>query len=451
MILYLLKSTAALGILWGIYKLFLEREKLHVFNRFYLLASIVFAFSIPLINIEISSSALNNVPLLAKTLEAQPALPYDAKPVDAIIIRPATLWPEYLIITIGLVSVFFLVRFVYNLISIFKKIKSNTTIKWQGATLVLLAYNTLPYTFLNYIFISKAHYDGANIEPELFSHELAHVRQKHSFDVLLLEILRIVFWFNPLLYMYRQAIQLNHEFLADEAVNTTYQDVRAYQYLLLSKASEASGLSLTSNLNFQITKKRLLMMTKITSASTAFVKKAICAPLFMALGFYLTNFQLLAQEPIELKLDPPTITLTLKPHVLTKEDVNYQNGTILIRREGIFPEHKKYSDLTEAEKNMPMKVVYLEREVPTQQEMEKWQDAKMYGVWLNGKRIANSELAKYKASNIANYFNSKLMKNAINYGKHYFQINLMTNDYYEKVYLEGVKKDPVLFLNPKEN
>lgn len=447
MILYLLKSTAALAILWGIYKLFLEAEKMHVFNRFYLLASLVFAFTIPLVNIEIAPATENNTNFLAKTLEAQPALLYDTYHIKAVTPPEANAWLPYLIATFALVSVFFLFRFVYNLTSIYKKIKDKATIQWQGATLVLLEETTLPYTFLNFVFINKTHYTNAGIEQELFSHELAHVRQKHSVDVLLIEVLRIIFWFNPLLYLFKQAIQLNHEFLADEAVNTVYQDVRAYQYLLLSKATEASGLSLTSNLNFQITKKRLLMMTKMTSESAAFIRKAACAPLFIAIGFCLANFQLIAQEPTTLKLSAPEITLELQTPKLTLADVDLKNANIYIRRKDKNTVQKKYSELTEEEKNNHIKLLYEEVLIPTPELMEKWKDSKIYGMWIDGKRVPNHTISKYKPNDISNYWASRVLKNATNYGKHKYQLNIMTNDYYHNVYIKGVKIKPLIFID----
>lgn len=448
MILYLFKSTIGLLVLWGIYKLFLESEKLHAFNRFYLLVSLVFAFTIPIISIELpSATAENNLVLLKETIAAPPALLQVLNPVAPTEVQNTIPWLEYLIILSSSISLFFLVRFLRNLIVIFIRIRSNSTIKWHEAKLVLLEDRILPYTFLNYIFISKEYFNNAHIEPELFSHELAHVRQKHSLDVVFLELLRIIFWFNPLLYLYKQAIQLNHEFLADEAVNKTYHDVSAYQYLLLSKASQASGLTLTSNLNFQITKKRLLMMTKLTSDSAAFIRKAAIIPLFVALAFCLADFQLMAQEPTKLKLSsPPTVTLALKPHKLSREDVNYQNATVLIRRKKGLPTPKKYSELTEEEKNRNLQVLYSEKSSPTQEVMNKWKDAKMYGVWLNEKRIRNSELSKYKPSDIADFWTSKLEKNAINYGKHYYQVGLMTHDYYDNVYMKQVKESPTLYI-----
>jgi len=447
MIPYLFKSTLCLLVLWGIYKLLLESEKFHVFNRFYLLLSLVLAFAAPLINIEIPSSE-NKLVLFQNNINAQPIILQET--IEAIKPMPATSnWEAYLVTISGLVSFVLLIRFIKNIATIIKQIRQNSTVEWHGAKLVLLDKPILPYTFLNYVFISKAFYYSASIEPELFSHELAHVRQKHSLDVLFLELLRTIFWFNPLLSLWKQAIQLNHEFLADEAVNKTYNDITAYQYLLLSKASQAGGLSLTSNLNFQITKKRLLMMTKITPQSTAFIKKATCISLFVALAFCLADFRLMAQEVKTVKLSAPTVTLALKPHKLTKEDVNYKKGRFLLTEKDGKRYDKNYNQLTAEEKNMDMKLMYFEKSVPTQEEMDKWLDSKIYGVWIDDKRVANSKLSQYKYTDISNFFISKLAKNTVNYGKHYYQVDLMTNDYYNNVYIKEVIEKPIFFIDKR--
>jgi hypothetical protein len=397
------------------------------------------------------TNANNNLVLLQETIEAPPVLSQIFNTETPIEEQKEIPWSEYFIVLSSLISFFFLVRFFSNLITIYRNIQINPKVKWQKATLVLLEDKVLPYTFLNYIFIDKTKYENACIEPELFCHELAHVRQKHSLDVIFLELLRIIFWFNPLLYLFKQAIQLNHEFLADEAVNKTYDDVSAYQYLLLSKVAQTSGLTLTSNLNFQLTKKRLLMMTKITSASTAFIKKAVSVPLFIVLAFCLADFQLIAQEPTKLKLSPPAVKSTVKPHKLTKEDVNYENATVFIRGANGLPISKKYSDLTEEEKKKYIRVLYLQKVTPTEEEMEKWKNPKMYGVWIDGKRVANSEVARYKPTDIAEFSSSRILKNALNYGKHVYQLDIMTHDYYDNVYMKEVKASPILFIDEKAN
>lgn len=448
MILYLFKSTLCLLILWSIYKLLLESEKLHVFNRFYLLFSLVFGLIIPLMSFEMPASD-NSVLVFKQNLEIPPAILLATKPIETLEEPKETNWFSIFITISGLVSFVFLIRLLTNLFKIFRRIKKNPKVKRHGATLVLLEEQALPYTFLNYIFISKKHYQNASIETELFKHELAHVNQRHSLDILLIELLCVVFWFNPVLYLFKQAIQLNHEFLADEAVNKACGDVSSYQYLLLSKVSEAGGLSLTSNLNFQITKERLLMMTKITPQSTALIKKAACISLFVTLAFCLADVQLMAQEVKTVKLSAPTITLALKPHKLTKEDVNYKKGRFLLTEKDGKRYDKNYDQLTAEEKNMDMKLMYFEKSVPTQEEMDKWLDAKIYGIWLDDKRVANSKLSQYKSTDISNFFISKLAKNTVNYGKHYYQVDLMTNDYYNNIYIKQVIEKPIFFIDKR--
>ncbi len=134
-----------------------------------------------------------------------------------------------------------------------------------GATLVLLPEITLPYTFMHYLFVNKYDYETGAIERELYAHEQAHIRQRHSLDILFIEGVSCFLWFNPLLLWLKQAVRLNHEFLADEAVTRQYTNVSFYQQLLYSKLTPQSSFSLISNLSFQTTKKRFIMMTKHTS------------------------------------------------------------------------------------------------------------------------------------------------------------------------------------------
>ena len=107
----------------------------------------------------------------------------------------------------------------------------------------------------------------------MYTHELVHVNQKHTIDILFIEVLKVFFWFNPLFIFYKKAIQLNHEFLADEEIVKTYNNVPFYQNLLLQKGIGTQTIYLASNLNYLVTKKRLIMMTKSTSQTIATIKK----------------------------------------------------------------------------------------------------------------------------------------------------------------------------------
>jgi beta-lactamase regulating signal transducer with metallopeptidase domain len=257
MINYLLKSGILLLVFYAVYKLWLENEKMFRFNRAYLLLSLVFSFVIPLQLISVRPLLGNTLPVIQlegiviRTSNA--VLNKDNS--EQIII--AVLSIIYLIVTCLL-----LVRFIVNLYSFYKKIKSNNRQVVDDVQLVLIGEATLPHSFWKSIFINKEEFETGKIPLELIAHEKAHLQQKHTLDILFIEVLQIVFWFNPLLVLFKKAIKLNHEFLADKAVNERFNSVTTYQKLLLNFASNKNTIALASNLNYLITKKRLIMMTR---------------------------------------------------------------------------------------------------------------------------------------------------------------------------------------------
>jgi len=253
MIDFLIKSSLCLILLLGVYHFFLEKEKMSIFNRFYLLGSLVFSFMIPFLKFDLGSVFHNGlIPNSIQTIQGETIIINQKSNNFSIFF-----WTFY-----GIITALFTVRFGKNLIQISFKIRLNPKEKFENATLVLVEEKILPHTFMDYIFINRVNYENRKIEGELFTHELTHVSQKHTLDVLFIEILKTVFWFNPILIFYKKAIQLNHEFLADEKVVKSYNNVPFYQNLLLEKASWNSNFYLASNLNFLVTKKRLIMMTK---------------------------------------------------------------------------------------------------------------------------------------------------------------------------------------------
>lgn len=306
MIDFLIKSSISLLALLVFYHLILEKEKMHHFNRFYLLFGILFSFVIPFITIEVideSTEALVQTNTVM-TGEATMVIMPETVNYTAIII-----WSIY-----SLVTLLLMFRFMRNILKINSKIKSNTNIYYKNAKLVLLEEKTLPHTFLNYIFINETDYCNRKIEAELYTHELIHVNQKHTLDILFIEILKTLFWFNPIFIFYKKAVQLNHEFLADEQVVISHKDVPFYQNLLLTKANENPTFYLASNLNYSVTKKRLIMMTKTISKTKILLYKISLLPLFSALIFFMCTksvAQVKTSNPTE-DADQPTKTKTTK-------------------------------------------------------------------------------------------------------------------------------------------
>jgi hypothetical protein len=280
MIAYLIKSGLCLALLLAFYHWVLEREKMHQFNRFYLLGSILFSFIVPfaVIYVEVAPDVVKETTVWLLQ-ENQSAL------AEGVSMETTLDWTQYLFIGYAFVSLLMLIRFIKSLGDILLKIKRNEVIPYQKAKIVLVHDLILPHTFWNFIFINKEEYHSQKVEKELFTHELTHVTQKHTVDVLIVEALQVVLWFNPFFYPLKKAIQLNHEFLADDKVIASHHDIPKYQYLLLDKAAWKNKYYLASNLNYSLTKKRLLMMKTPNSKSTMLWKKLAIVPLVGGLIF----------------------------------------------------------------------------------------------------------------------------------------------------------------------
>ncbi|MEO8933091.1 MAG: M56 family metallopeptidase, partial [Xanthomarina sp.] len=154
----------------------------------------------------------------------------------------------------------FTVKFSRNLTEIFLKIKRNKKLKTRNSTQILLEELVVPHTFLNYIFLNRTHLENREIPKEVLIHEEAHVAQKHTLDILFIEICQIILWFHPLIYMLKKTIKLNHEFLADQKVIQQGISLSKYQQILLAFSSNALEPRLATAINYSFIKKRFTVM-----------------------------------------------------------------------------------------------------------------------------------------------------------------------------------------------
>ncbi len=431
MILYLLKSMGCLALLLFFYHLILEKEKMHNFNRFYLLGSIVFSFLIPLFTITIDKVMEDSI-VLNQSFKNQTIL----ENTTPILLKETF---DYNLLFIGfyiLISFVFLIRFGRNLFKIIKKIKQNKLINYKNAVLVLVDDKILPHTFWNFIFINKYDYYTHKIEEELFTHELTHVTQKHTLDVLIIEFLQAIFWINPLFIFLKKAIQLNHEFLADESVIHQHKNTFQYQYLLLNKAAWNNEYYLASNLNYSLTKKRLEMMTTQSSITKIWLKKLAIIPV-------LIGFIFLFAERVEAQKVMETITeqvnsLNKKSNNLTDNEIYkeyfFRNGSITFKDKNGKEIRKKYSELTKEEKKkvVPPPPLKSNKKVPTQKLIRNLKDSSKYTIWIDGKVVKNDILANYKNTDFSNYLVSSVHNNAKS--KRFpqkYQASLETTKYFE--------------------
>lgn len=497
MISYIISFILCSGLLLLIYRLLLSNENLYRFNRFYLLFSLALSLAIPLIKMEMPAkvfetgqqmfgSKIKVVDVLKDHASSQVQIsePDHIAPTDAPIITGKKshqqIVPQhknnYLahlpVVLYMLVVAALLVRFIQNLCFIKRVAVKNPAREIEGATLVLVDEDVAPHSFLRYIFINKANYDNGMVEPEIICHEQTHVAQLHSLDVIVVELFQAIFWINPFIPLYRKAIQLNHEFLADEGVVKTYTDTPTYQYLLLAKASQHGSAYLTSQFNYLITKKRLIMMTKTTTTKIALYKLLALTPLLAGAVLLFSNksmavnkpaktavtgMQIAKQEPTDtlpqrLKFnhkpipasstDAPQAVLDEFTAILKKyhQPVTSKEEAKLVKS---FSQEDKwrlevlYTQMSQEQQKKQFIAFYVPgppptKSHPTAAQLIKWQDAANYGVWIDGKRIKNADLVDYKPSDFDLVMFSRLLPIAVKNDKFHFQVDLMTPKAYAK-------------------
>ncbi|MDF0707602.1 M56 family metallopeptidase [Flagellimonas okinawensis] len=357
MLPFILKSTACLAIFLVFYKLVLENESVHHFKRFYLLGAFLAAIIIPnLVFVEYveatqSATILNSV----KDINDSPG---------AMVEVTHTEWNDILWGIYALGVVVFAIRFFKNLGQIGYRIRKNPKLKQQSTTRVLMGQPIPPHTFFSYIFLNKRHYEDCTIPEEVLLHEETHAKQKHSLDILLIELAQVIFWFNPLIYLLKNSIKLNHEFLADQAVVNKSQDRVHYQNTLLSYLSHDSfetyqSTGIANAINYSSIKKRFTVMKTNTSKKAFILKSFLLLPItaLLLFGFserhqiemetsvdHIINMELLDNNRVKLNdgiFHFSEIAKTINQHYLP----NFDSNAIKVKISARGPVH--YNTLTD--------------------------------------------------------------------------------------------------------
>jgi hypothetical protein len=259
----------------------LEKQQMHRFKRFYLLGAFVCALVIPQLTIT------EYVEPMVQNFEVSNAIiPIETELFSQPAEEPSILTLETLLWTIYALGVLlFSVRFAINLYSLYKSISKNSKYKNHNFIYVLLKEYRIPHSFFKYIFVNKYQFEDDQIPEEVKLHEETHAKQWHSLDILLLELLQIVFWFHPLVYILKHHVKLNHEFLADEAVLQQGVATKSYQNILLQFSSNTQDYQLASTINYSSFKKRFTVMKTQTSKTRIWLSTSLVLPI-LALLFY---------------------------------------------------------------------------------------------------------------------------------------------------------------------
>ena len=318
---YLIKSILCLLVLWGFYKVALEQTAAHQFKRFYLLGSLAIALALPLITfsytVEVEPQPVNTENFLAP-----------AEVNNAPVVKPVAGSTNWLLISLGIIYgagvLLFGFRFLRNLLHLREKVRHNEHVKATSHINVLLVEHVIPHSFLKYIFLPKTDFKNNALPAEVLQHEQAHVIQKHSWDILFIEFLQVVFWFNPLLILLKKSVALNHEFLADQAALQQENNITNYTNLLFNYSGGAHHTALSSPINYSLTKKRILMLSKTRSVKKLATRLALFVPV-LACCIYFFNQEIVA-KPIGVQNEVKTVFENIEVF-LDQERNLYVNGS----------------------------------------------------------------------------------------------------------------------------
>jgi len=280
-LIYIGKSAIAAGAFYLVYLALFQHQKQFVFNRIYLPVSLALSFLIPLITFTsvnyISTNQTINTNSFAYLPEAientQPEFIYQ--------------WYHYLFGIYILGTIGFLFHLLLGHLKAFAIIRWSRLKELFGAQVNLTPKDVHPFSFFNKIVLSEKTLDNPNLEV-IVNHEMIHVKEKHTHDILFAEILFLLQWFNPFAWLIKDAIRNNLEYKTDHQI-TKNNNAEAYQLAMVGLVHKKGVAPFLTALNGSQLKNRIIMMKKKTENKYALVKQLVVLPLLAILVMSLSN------------------------------------------------------------------------------------------------------------------------------------------------------------------
>ncbi len=288
LLFYFIKSFLSLGIFYLTWFLFLRKQTDFRFNRYYLLFSTLLAIIIPLVRLpELFPAGFQNPIGLLPAVQLREILignTNSGTAVHAGLSLQSLFWGIYLSGVLAMA-----VRFMVSLLQLYRLVRKSETHTEKGITYVFTTGGLPVFSFFHWVFIRKEMFENPRAAA-IINHEKIHIRQKHSLDLLVLEILNIFQWFNPVVYLIKRAVKENHEFIADSGLTITESNENRYLNLLFSEAGGFEFSPITHNFSYSLLKKRMVMMKNQKSPRSLPVRLLLSA-LALSLVLFACNTQ----------------------------------------------------------------------------------------------------------------------------------------------------------------
>lgn len=276
MIQYLLQTLVFQLVFLLVYEVFLKKETFYNLNRIYLLITPLLSLIIPFVQFDFIRDSVQKSDII-KLQEVVVGATNELIKTDVNYFNLLSVLETGGFMALG--------WFLYKLIKIYRLIRQHKQQKRAGYIEVQLTENESAFSFFRYIFLGK-NINDFNKE-QIIRHEMVHVTQKHTFDLLFFECLRILFWFNPLVYVFQQKIGELHEFIADRQTSKSNR-IEQYEFLLQQVFHTEKFSFVNQFFKQSLIKKRIIMLNKNHSAGVKRIKFALLVPTILAMLFYVS-------------------------------------------------------------------------------------------------------------------------------------------------------------------
>ena len=282
-LIYIGKSALAAGAFYLVYLALFQNRKQFVFNRIYLPVSLAISFIIPLITF----TTIQYVEPLPPAANGYSFLPETIQPVETTLPQFHLEWYHYLNGIYILGTAFFLFRLCHGYLKALQIIRKSRTHELCNTTVNITELDVHPFSFFNKIVLSEKTLTHPNLGI-IVAHEIIHVNEKHTFDILFTEILFILQWFNPFAWLIKDAVKNNLEYKVDAQIAKT-TDVKTYQLAMVALADKKGVAPFLTALNGSQLRNRIIMMKRSAANKYATLKKLAVLPLLAILVMGLAN------------------------------------------------------------------------------------------------------------------------------------------------------------------
>lgn len=328
-LVYILQVNFALVLFYLLFTLLFKRDTFLKIRRFYFLSALLFSVIYPLLVVPGLSDFWNFRFSEPQTVEATvffeaPTLEVMVEESEAEAASLNIPWEQIFITLYIAVTIFFILRFLWQLISIFRiRLKSEET-EVLGIKVYDLKDNITPFSFFGMIFINSEMHSKEELE-QIIIHEHTHVSEKHSLDIMLVESILLFSWWNPAVWLLKREMAMNLEYLADVGVLREGVDSREYQYHLLRLTYHETAVQIVNNFNVSQLKQRIMMMNKTRSSSLKLAKYLTILPIFFILIAANSSY---AGEKDQSLQEPPPVKkeVTEEIFVVVEEQPEYPGG-----------------------------------------------------------------------------------------------------------------------------